>query len=678
MIGKRLSSKGNLIKRPGRSRQGNMLVFITAVTLAIIVVIGLFSLGFIRLMGSNNEQRTAIESAALAAARDLSSIVVNTPEYGMVSISDSAPIGTATSAGDNYYTPVHGINTVIGTIRLDMLIAKQLGDANLQAIIAVDLANALKAQNALATELQKSIVKGYAAKDANGNSIDVYGDAETAYKQNQIRMTGTSNYVTGSLKLSLGAVNGGTLTNIPVPSNPAWAILPASAQQNGKYLSYQSMPVGTSDFVLAGIGDSIKLVDSTKFTPTVAGLPYQVATIVRAEADQHVNDPKDPSGYTVHAAACAQPANIIDPKPAPGALTFSFPDGMPPEMVQPGSMLTYGNFNLNSVTCSYQYSQGGDYPFPMGGATMQDRNWEFDPLSQNPGNVFRKSLYDWWRRAGTKLDMASAIAMLNDPAFKFQAAVPATVAWKTQATIGSPIVYTLGQIPNGIMHIYRVQPSTGLISYQNKQIDPIPYLVSGENQVYSESVSAITGSAVPIVTMGPFSFTPELKLLNKITLTQSYDLYIRDQVYQPGTNLGGRHAGEPMDNVDTALLPGQKDLGGGGVGAYSYIASKGTGKPPVIANQSDFAEGAGFPASYYRQYSVGSGIRPTYQTNGTAIDIRFRRQVITAPISKSGKTNQNGHVGEKFSIFPPPSAPIPADPAADGDGLGDVTGGDSW
>ena len=660
-----------------RNNRGNMLVFITASVVGILALVAFFSLGLIRLLGSNNEQRTAIESAALAAARDLSTIVVDTPEYGLISLSDSAPIGTATSAPDNYYTPVHGINTVLGTIRLDMLIANQLGDNNLQAIIAVDLAKALKAQTTLSTELQKAIVKGYSSKDINGNAVNVYTDAETAYQQNQIRLTGSSNYVAGSLKLSLGAINGGTLTNIPVPSNPAWAMLPASAQQNGKYLSYQSMPVGTSDFVLAGIGESIKLVDSTKFTPTVAGLPYQLATVVKAEADQHVNDATNASGFTVHAAACAQPANIIDPKPAPGALTFSFPDGMPPEMVQPGSMLSYANFNQNAVTCSYQYSSGGDFPFPAGTVTMQDRTWDFDPLSQNPANVFRKALYDWWRRAGTKLDMASAIAMLNDPAFVFQQPSPLMVNWNSEAVNGSGNVYILGQIPNGIMHIYRVQPANGLISYQTKQIDPIPYLVAGENQVYSEAIDAITGSAAPLITIGPLVFTPDSKSVNKLILLQNYDLYIRDQVYQPGSNLGGRHAGEPLDNVDTAARPGGCQLGGGGMGAYSYVASKQNGKPPIVANQSDFGEGAGYPVSYYRQYSVGTGIRPTYQTNGTAVDIRFRRQVDAGKVSKKGNNKPKGHVGEKFSIVPPPAAPIPATPGPD-DGAGDIPGGDDY
>ncbi|NJL73487.1 MAG: hypothetical protein HC888_19155 [Candidatus Competibacteraceae bacterium] len=84
------------------------------------------------MLGTNSEQRTAIEAAALAAARDLSMIAIDTPDYGFVSLSDSAPIGSTTAAADNFYTPVRSINGIIGTLRLDMIIADKLGDVNLQ------------------------------------------------------------------------------------------------------------------------------------------------------------------------------------------------------------------------------------------------------------------------------------------------------------------------------------------------------------------------------------------------------------------------------------------------------------------------------------------------------------------------------------------------------------------
>lgn len=666
----------NHIHKTRRLPKGNMLVMVTAVIIGLVLVIGIFGLGFVRLLGSNHEQSTAIESAALAAARDLSMIAVDTPECGFVSLSDAAPNANGTAAADNFYTPVRSINTILGTIRLDLIVADKLNDPTLKAIIKKDLANALTAQSKLALELNKALAPGYVSKDISNNNIEVYKDALAAYQANSVRMTGSSNYVNGSLKLSLGGITGGTVTNIPTPVPANWSNVPASAQSNNKYLSYTNVPYDNTDFVLAGIGDSIKLLSSKNWVATVPGLPYQLATIVKAEADQHLSGSYNASGYNVHADACAQPANVADPRPAPGALTFSFPDGLVPEITKPGDMLTYGPFNQNGTSCSYQYSDGGDFPFPIGKALMKERNWEFDPLDQNVGNVFRKALYDWWRRAGVKLDMTSAVAMLNDPAFVFKQPSPKIVDWKTHGKLGSSQLYNLGKIPNGNMHIYKVRAQDGLITYETKLRQPVQYLVSGENQLYSESIDAVKNSAVGSQKLGPFDFVPDLKQVNTITLTNTWDVYIRDQVYQYGKQTGGMHAGEPMDNDDTAMLGplNSADQGCGYLGAKSYIAGPlGGGKTPFLSNQSDFAELSGFPASYYKQYATGSGKRPTYQTNGTAVDVCFRRQVTSGVLHKI-PGNKNGYVGEQFVD---PSLPALTPGAGlDTDSDGDIDGGD--
>jgi len=79
---------------------------------------------------SHREQRyqQAIESAALRAATELSEIVINDPYFGFISLSDQKPIGQATFAADGEPLPVHGINTIIATTRLDYLIAKATND----------------------------------------------------------------------------------------------------------------------------------------------------------------------------------------------------------------------------------------------------------------------------------------------------------------------------------------------------------------------------------------------------------------------------------------------------------------------------------------------------------------------------------------------------------------------
>nr|HNH76655.1 hypothetical protein [Candidatus Obscuribacter sp.] len=144
-----------------RADRGNMLVFITASTFIIIGGLAFFALGYVRLLGTNNEQRTAIEAAALSAARDISRIAIETPEYGWISISDGAPNGSATKADDNYFVPVKGINTIIGTNRVCRIIAEELNDNWLKIIAEKDLELAKQAQAKLQAELVKAMAPGY-------------------------------------------------------------------------------------------------------------------------------------------------------------------------------------------------------------------------------------------------------------------------------------------------------------------------------------------------------------------------------------------------------------------------------------------------------------------------------------------------------------------------------------
>lgn len=658
------------IRSRQRQESGSMLVFGTAITIAIVAILAFFSLSYVRLLGSSSEQRTAIEAAALAAARDLSMIAVNTDEYGWVSLSDSAPVGSVTLAPDQFYVPVRGINTILGTLRLDLIIATELNDNALKEMIKADIVNAKAAQTKLGIELNKAMAAGYKAKGIDGKDIDVYGDAQNAYTSNQIRMTGSSNYIANSLKLSLGGINNGGVTNTPIPNPASKADVPANQQQNSFYMSYMDIPTDGESFVFAGIGDSIKLIDPKQWTATVAGLPYQVATVVKAEADQHVNDTQNPNGYNIHAIACAQPANVVDPKPAPGALSFSFPDGMPPEVLGPGTMLTNAQINSNG-NCSFQTSVNGDYPLGKPVTRIDDMSWPYSS-DTNSGTVFRKALTDWWRRAGTKLNIASATAMLNDPKNNFWRPTGAdTIDWITEAVLGDTQLYNLGPIPRGYIHIYRIDPATGLVSYDHDGLTPCNYSVAGENQMYSENIDAITKSAIGKQTVGPFTFPGTLKPGgltndNKVTLLDAYDIYIRDQVYQPGVNQGGMHAGEPMDLDKVAMRPMGHDLGGGGLGA-SKPGPKVAGLPPAITDQSDFAEKSGFPNSEYNTYDVGPGtanMRPTYRNNGMAVDIRFRRQVETGSLSTllGFKT---GYVGHKLGASYAPSA-LPAVAAPSG------------
>lgn len=76
-----------------------------------------------------------------------------------------------------------------------------------------------------------------------------------------------------------------------------------------------------------------------------------------------------------------------------------------------------------------------------------------------------------------------------------------------------------------------------------------------------------------------------------------YDLFMRDFVYQPGRTNGGLHAGEPID------------------GSGPQVAGGGTTQP-LDEHQTTtaiFSTGPG-----------GGTVRPTYQTTGVAVQVRFK------------------------------------------------------
>ncbi len=659
-----------------------MLVLIAAFCFIVIVLL-LFGLAYVRLIGSSSEQRTAIEAAAIAAARDLSTIVINTPEFGFVGLSDSAPNGSSTVAGDSFDTTTHSINTLIGTARLDMIIAQNLGVPEMQELALNDLTAAKTEANNLIAVLDAAILPGGSGTDKNGNTVTPYVSAETAYQQNQIRMTGSSSYVTGSMRLTLGAIQNGIATNIPVPK-PAGidGSLNTTNTINNCYRSYMDIPFNGQDFVFAGIGANVKLVDPRMWVAAPTGLPYFHRTILKAEADQIVNDPTHTS-QTIHAIACAQPASVYDPRPAPGALQISFPDGPPnnPDPnVSPATPL-YKPYDLyaapmndpTNATTDYFMSNGGDYPVAAASNIVIDTpEWPVASDTQHMASTACKiAVYDWLRRGGTKVDVNSVVGMHNTP---FDPAGPWT-PW------GSPSV---GNIPSGISHIYRFDPD-GVVTYESKTQSPQPYYVVADQQIYMTCFDVLFNGATafdlgqpPAITLGPpLSCTDGI-----IEFEPTFDMFVRCYTRKPGTTTGGLHAGEPLDNplvvmapadvklsenltsgtasVETMVVTGKGALPGGymkgwgmkgkGKGGTVTLSAGTIGAPPTIVGREDFMESAPSTIdrtpSWYQQYATfsGSALRTTYMTNGTVSDIRFRR-VLGLWSNATGTPVESGYVG---------------------------------
>lgn len=653
-----------------------------------VIVVALGAIGFAayKMIGKSAPAYSAIEQAAVAAADSLSTIVVDSPEFGFVALSDLSAEGVATQAKDGYSLPVRGINSLIGTARLDMIIADKLTEPLMVDFAKQDLKNALSAKDLLIEALTKSIEKDGAATDRNGKPVKPYAAAEAAYQK-----ANTGTYEAGSLRLTLGSLQGGGATAVAVP-NPASAdSLTDKMVVDGTYRSYTNIPYKGVDFVFGGIGRSVTVVEAQKWKDAIESLPYQIPTVIKAEVGT--------------AIACAQPASRDEYPPTPGALTISFPDGAVPEIRRPADLCE--NQKLNSTLTGAMdllTASGGDYPTD-GGTSMKAMNWPLTgKASTEPvGNVWRLALYDWLRRAGPRANVDSVVGMQK---VSLDAPKPPTKPWITPVD-SSGTMQKVGSVASGIIHIFEFNRD-GAVTYRSKLLTPYPLSVVGENQLYGEGYGALMDSKVGVQRV-KLSISPE----KDVTFRAAWDVYIRDQVRNLGISHGGKHAGEPIAKPALARLnfestnvsipvadtdtsadgqpaevspksktkeapapQGNNDVTSGdaptlapttqaddsadrsienirghgkgkGKGAVGISGRDEAGSPPLIAPQSDFGEAMSPPAPFVPAMPDGAGSRPFYGTSGTAVDITFRRQIDVSDLNGFFSTGYLGTVGNE-------------------------------
>lgn len=476
-----------------RKSSGAALVMVIAVVGGLAIGIMFFCLKYTGFIGSYHEQRSAIEAAALAAAKDVSAIVIDDPNFGLIGLSDSSPIGTNTSAGDNFYTPVTGINTLLGTIRLDMIAADYLQDPIMKTLVANDYQLALNAQQNLVAAL-KTAIDGGTGFDVNGKVLDPVKDATDIYNNHAVHLVAgqACSLVPGSLKLELGFVDG-LATRTPTPRPDSVSNVSSSQQSQGFYLPNIDIPYQNSNFVFAAIGSDAKLVDFREFQATMPNLPFSTPTVVKIDADERYTE-SNLMSRTVHATAAALSGTIVDQRPNPGAFTITFMNGPVPEIVQPGDLINCVQIQADP-TDLMQTPPDGDYPLSGMDEFALPMLPDTDPAHPRFENVLSVALYDWLKRGGTNVDIQSLVTMMK-----------------------TPIDYGAGGAQMQRYHI----TSSGQITN-----DSVPW---GQTNltVSQKQFRAMSGLGI------------------ESSNGNSYDLQITDFVHQPGRTKGGLHAGEPL------------------------------------------------------------------------------------------------------------------------------------
>ena len=237
------------------------------------------------------------------------------------------------------------------------------------------------------------------------------------------------------------------------------------------------------------------------------------------------------------------------------------------------------------------------------------------------------------------------------------------------------LITSLGQ---GISHVYSFAASGGVttISYNSTTINPAPYEVVSQNQLYVEAVknngsnnaggffqshkpNTVSGNGPPTASYNQIQVqnmvisyphgqphpTPPTVNDGQIQLQNQYDIFIRDngRLLSPtgsGNGTGGIHGGEPCDLLGFTAAPTRAAASGG--------------DPPIVAIVSDFAENYS-ANTYYTGYSSGSSgstTRPTYQTNGNVAEIRFRRDIQVNGDLGQLLGYQSGYAAEEDHYYP--------------------------
>jgi hypothetical protein len=469
--------------RKGRNRRGSMLVIIilTAAFILLPLLMVLSQMGLY--VVDRSRIQSTVEAAALLAANDASRIVINDSNFGYVGLSNYSPIGRATCAADGEPLPVTGINTLVGTIRQNTIIARELGNDTMFALADGDRSCLSKTIKELNAELSDSLAGDNKKKkwtDIQGATVDPVKDVTSFLRANL-----PGNIQLESVHLSNGWITGGSTTTISLPQPERLAQVKAGETHKGGYTAFTNIPVGDRSFTFAGLGTTSSIVSTAKFRPADGN---HICSIVKLECTfvlRNLSNPVAPLNplSRLHSVACCQPFSMPDAGPA-GVMTVRF-SGEPERGLQSWSDFLTGNFHDNQVI-TYDVVNG-DYPVDKE-ARMRQSQAESQP---GTNQLFAEQLYDWLRNGHLRPRVDAVLSMVNDP---FRPGPVGTYAYEFA--------------------------KNGSVSRRFIEHDPFPVGVSSDAQMQTVVDTSISGFSPVIV--------------------------FRNNVKRLGTVDGGKHAGQPL------------------------------------------------------------------------------------------------------------------------------------
>src|SRR5262245_13517719 len=122
-----------------RNNKGNMLFLVVCITAVIMIPIFIMFSRISTFVTYRERAQNVVEAAGLIAAKDLSRIIINDPGFGYISLSNHPASGKKALALDGEPMPITGINTLVGTLRQNAVIADQLHNSSMNSLLSKDL-----------------------------------------------------------------------------------------------------------------------------------------------------------------------------------------------------------------------------------------------------------------------------------------------------------------------------------------------------------------------------------------------------------------------------------------------------------------------------------------------------------------------------------------------------------
>jgi hypothetical protein len=483
---------------------GNTFIIIMLIVCFVIVpllmVVGQFGLYSV----DRTRIQNIVEAAGLLAANDLSRIVINDPYFGYVSLSNYAPIGRGTCAADGEPLPVVGINTLIATVRQNMLLATALGNETMYSLADNDRSYLNDSIGSLNKTLKSAVSdkSPHTFYDIHGDKVDAVSDVKSFLTRNL-----PPNISVESVHISTGWLRDGGTTTIDAPSDDQLGQIKPTDVLLGKYKPFVDVPVAGRSFVFAGVGKSSALVPPSKFSEADE---RHLCSIVRIDCVLLLNNQKFiPFGSDalskIECAACSEPFSLEESGAAP-VMTVRCVGATIPALQSFRDCINEGSFR-DSMVAKYDAATG-DYPLDAHSRMAQLQ------LDQPPTTAqqFAEHLYYWLRSGHTRPRLEAVLAMINQS-----------------------YTYTLGNI-----YAYEFSKN-GTINRRVLAKDPFPVGVTADAQIETIADTTVAGGYAPVI-------------------------IFRDNVANPGTVYGGKHGGQPFPGdplnwCDLADYSGSEETG---------------------------------------------------------------------------------------------------------------------